>query len=167
MSYTFSRRTFLKTSAVLAVAAATSGLLSGCEYTDPDNPVSTKLGTSLEIMQTTGTLNSIKEETGVFNFTIKSDYGIPLLMDPDNFAVMVKNADGDLTYYSLHKGGVKILDGINYPTVADGEKVTLNIAAPNFPALAEGDVVVFKYIPVRSDANYSMSWQITKETVAE
>ena len=40
MSYTFSRRAFLKYSAATAVAVAGASLLGGCEYQDPKNPVS-------------------------------------------------------------------------------------------------------------------------------
>ena len=43
MSYTFSRRAFLKYSAATAVAVAGASLLGGCEYQDPQNPVSKKL----------------------------------------------------------------------------------------------------------------------------
>ena len=39
MSYTFSRRAFLKYSAATAVAVAGASLLGGCEYQDPQNPV--------------------------------------------------------------------------------------------------------------------------------
>ena len=39
MSYTFSRRAFLKYSATTAVAMAGASLLGGCEYQDPKNPV--------------------------------------------------------------------------------------------------------------------------------
>ena len=44
MSYTFSRRDFLKYSAMTAVAVAGAGLLTGCEIQDPNNPVIKKLG---------------------------------------------------------------------------------------------------------------------------
>ena len=47
MSYTFSRRDFLKYSALTAVAVAGAGLLTGCEIQDPNNPVCPrKLGLS-------------------------------------------------------------------------------------------------------------------------
>lgn len=39
MSYTFSRRDFLKYSALTVVAVAGAGMLSGCEIQDPNNPV--------------------------------------------------------------------------------------------------------------------------------
>ena len=39
MSYIFSRRDFLKYSALTAVAVAGAGLLTGCEVQDRNNPV--------------------------------------------------------------------------------------------------------------------------------
>ena len=47
MSYTFSRRAFLKYSATTAVAMAGAGLLGGCEFKDPNNPVSKELPSTL------------------------------------------------------------------------------------------------------------------------
>ena len=47
MSYTFSRRAFLKYSAATAVAVAGASLLGGCEYQDPNNPVSKALPSAI------------------------------------------------------------------------------------------------------------------------
>ena len=47
MSYTFSRRAFLKYSAATAVAVAGASLLGGCEYQDPNNPVSKELPSAI------------------------------------------------------------------------------------------------------------------------
>ena len=47
MSYTFSRRAFLKYSATTAVAMAGAGLLGGCEFKDPNNPVSKELPSTI------------------------------------------------------------------------------------------------------------------------
>lgn len=167
MSYVFSRRTFLKTSAVLAMAAATSGLLSGCEYTDPDNPVSTKLATTLEIAQTFGTLNSYDEATGVFNFTIESDYGIPLVLNPSHFTVKVVDAEGATVYNGANYGVTwNLLKGApDFPRLYEGESATLEIKALNFVGPEIGQTVVFQYRPANS--TYSMSWKLTKEAAGE
>lgn len=49
MSYTFSRRDFMKYSALTAVAVAGAGLLTGCEVQDPNNPSAKKLNAKLSI----------------------------------------------------------------------------------------------------------------------
>ena len=56
MSYTFSRRDFLKYSAMTAVAVAGAGLLTGCEIQDPNNPVIKKLGYGTTLGSTGGLL---------------------------------------------------------------------------------------------------------------
>ena len=82
MSYTFSRRDFLKYSAMTAVAVAGAGLLTGCEIQDPNNPVIKKLGYGTTLGTTGGLLKSVDTEgtDGVFTFTVKNNFDAPLLM---------------------------------------------------------------------------------------
>lgn len=64
MSYTFSRRAFLKYSAATAVAVAGASLLGGCEYQDPNNPVSKALPSAITSeLQVIGGLRGLKIET--------------------------------------------------------------------------------------------------------
>ena len=61
MSYTFSRRAFLKYSATTAVAMAGAGLLGGCEFKDPNNPVSKELPSTITSrLQVIASLNTMK-----------------------------------------------------------------------------------------------------------
>lgn len=63
MSYTFSRRAFLKYSAATAVAMVGAGLLNGCEYQDPKNPVCKTLpGALTSDLQVRAGLRSMKIE---------------------------------------------------------------------------------------------------------
>lgn len=97
MSYTFSRRDFLKYSAMTAVAVAGAGLLTGCEIQDPNNPVIKKLGYGTTLGTTGGLLKSVDTEgtTGVFTFTVKNNSDAPLRMTPnDIFTVKVLDATG-------------------------------------------------------------------------
>lgn len=98
MSYTFSRRDFLKYSAMTAVAVAGAGLLTGCEIQDPNNPVIKKLGYGTTLGTTGGLLKSVDTEgtTGVFTFTVKNNSDAPLRMTPnDIFTVKVLDAKGN------------------------------------------------------------------------
>ena len=98
MSYTFSRRDFLKYSAMTAVAVAGAGLLTGCEIQDPNNPVIKKLGYGTTLGTTGGLLKSVDTEgtTGVFTFTVKNNSDAPLPMDPnESFVVKVLDKDGN------------------------------------------------------------------------
>ena len=97
MSYTFSRRDFLKYSALTAVAVA--GLLTGCEIQDPNNPVIKKLGYGTTLGTTGGLLKSVDTEgtDGVFTFTVKNSSDAPLRMTPpiELFTVEVLDVKGN------------------------------------------------------------------------
>ena len=98
MSYTFSRRDFLKYSALTAVAVAGAGLLTGCEIQDPNNPVIKKLGYGTTLGTTGGLLKSVDTEgtDGVFTFTVKNNSDASLRMDPnESFVVKVLDKDGN------------------------------------------------------------------------
>lgn len=117
MSYTFSRRDFLKYSAMTAVAVAGAGLLTGCEIQDPNNPVIKKLGYGTTLGTTGGLLKSVDTEgtTGVFTFTVKNNSDAPLLMDPkESFVVKVLDKDGNSkwsNYFNLSIEAVLGEDG--------------------------------------------------------
>lgn len=99
MSYTFSRRDFLKYSALTAVAVAGAGLLTGCEIQDPNNPVIKKLGYGTTLGTTGGLLKSVNTEgtDGVFTFTVKNSSDASLRMTPpiELFTVEVLDAKGN------------------------------------------------------------------------
>ena len=114
MSYTFSRRDFLKYSAMTAVAVAGAGLLTGCEIQDPNNPVIKKLGYGTTLGTTGGLLKSVDTEgtTGVFTFTVKNNSDAPLRMTPnDIFTVKVLDATGKTKWSNYFKLSIKAVLG--------------------------------------------------------
>ena len=165
MSYTFSRRAFLKYSAATAVAVVGAGLLNGCEYQDPQNPVCKTLpGAITSKLQVKAGLRSMKIEGGICTLMvdIESARQNPIPLDPYRFSVAVKDAKDEPVYFSGNNGGVRILDAKD-PLIQQKKPVTINLAADNFPALDEGQTVVFKYSPIRDNSEFSMTWEITKE----
>ena len=165
MSYTFSRRAFLKYSAATAVAVAGASLLGGCEYQDPNNPVSKALPSAITSeLQVIGGLRSMKIEGGVctLEVDIESARANPIRLTTDCFSIAVKDAENNQRYFSLNNGGVKILDAENL-RIEKKKPITIHLAAANFPELQDGDTVLFQYIPIRSNSEYSMNWEITKE----
>lgn len=114
MSYTFSRRDFLKYSAMTAVAVAGAGLLTGCEIQDPNNPVIKKLGYGTTLGTTGGLLKSVNTEgtTGVFTFTVKNNSDAPLRMTPnDIFTVKVLDATGKTKWSNYFNLSIKAVLG--------------------------------------------------------
>ena len=175
MSYTFSRREFLKYSAATAVAMAGASLLGGCEYQDPNNPVSKKIGTYLDsALQLRAGLRDMKIEGGNCTLTvdIQSVRENPFKLYPSCFSVSVSgvdvDADGKTTtvqrYFSMNEGGVKFLNATSVLVSKKNPKVEgLKLVAPNFPDLQEGDTVLFQYIPESNMSSFSLNWEITKE----
>lgn len=170
MSYTFSRRAFLKYSAATAVAVAGASLLGGCEYQDPQNPVCKTLpGAIKSDLQVIAGLKSMKIEKGTctLEVDIESARANPIPLDPYRFSVAVKDVkDEQPVYFSDNYGGVRILDAKD-PLIQQKKPITLHLAAANFPELQDGDTVLFQYIPIRDNSEYSMNWEITKEVYDE
>ena len=166
MSYTFSRRAFLKYSATTAVAMAGAGLLGGCEFKDPNNQVSKELPSTLTSrLQVIASLNTMKiaDSTCTLEVEIQSARVNPVRLTADCFSVAVKDAEGNQRYLSLTHGGVQIKSAENlYLQKKKSTKVQL--AAIGFPKeLEEGDTVIFKFIPVRENSEMSLTWEISKE----
>ncbi len=169
MSYTFSRRAFLKYSAATAVAVAGASLLGGCEYQDPKNPVCKTLpGAIKSDLNVIAGLKSMKIEKGActLEVDIESARANPIPLESWRFSVAVKDAEDNPVYFSGNKGGVRILDAKN-SLIEQKKLVTLHLEATDFPELKDGQTVVFKYIPIRENSEYSMNWEITKKVYDE
>lgn len=172
MSYTFSRRDFLKYSAMTAVAVAGAGLLTGCEIQDPNNPVIKKLGYGTTLGTTGGLLKSVDTEgtDGVFTFTVKNNSDAPLLMTPnDIFTVKVLDAKGNRkwnNYFNLTIEAVPGEDG-NAPDILPelpartvGEyKVRVPLYASSPPTSEETLEFTFIPLPAKSP-ELRITWKI-------
>lgn len=172
MSYTFSRRDFLKYSAMTAVAVAGAGLLTGCEIQDPNNPVIKKLGYGTTLGTTGGLLESVDTEgtDGVFTFTVKNNSDAPLRMDPnESFVVKVLDKDGNSkwnNFFNLSIAAVPGEDGKvpdifpNLPPRTVGE---YKVHVPDYAGYAPGpeDILEFTYTPNPAKSpELRMTWKI-------
>ena len=169
MSYTFSRRAFLKYSAATAVAVAGASLLGGCEYQDPKNPVCKTLpGAITSDLRVIAGLKSMKIENGTctLEVDIESARANPIPLNPYRFSVAVKDVKDEPVYFSGNLGGVRILDAKG-PLIEQKKPVTIHLAADHFPTLEEGQTVVFKFMPISENSEYSMNWEITKKVYDE
>lgn len=169
MSYTFSRRAFLKYSAATAVAVAGASLLGGCEYQDPKNPVCKTLpGAIKSDLQVIAGLKSMKIENGTctLEVDIESARANPIRLTTDCFSIAVKDVKDEPVYFSGNNGGVRILDAKD-PLIQQKKPITIHLAAANFPELKDGQTVLFKYIPIRENPEFSMTWEITKKVYDE
>ena len=176
MSYTFSRRAFLKYSAATAVAVVGASLLGGCAYQDPRNPVCKTLpGAITSDLQLKAGLRSMKIENGTCTMTvdIQGSRSRSFMLNTNCFSVAVIGVDAEgktiRRYFSMNNNnGVKFLNATSMLINKNNPLVEgLQLVATNFPDLQDGDTVLFQYIPDSTMSNYSLNWEITKEVYEE
>lgn len=173
MSYTFSRRDFLKYSALTAVAVAGAGLLTGCEIQDPNNPVIKKLGYGTTLGTTGGLLKSVDTEgtDGVFTFTVKNNSDAPLRMTTpiELFTVEVLDAKGNRKWnnnFNLTIEAVPGEDGKVPDILTDLPARTVGeykVRVPDYARFAPNpeDTLEFTYIPLPAKSpELRMTWKI-------
>lgn len=173
MSYTFSRRDFLKYSALTAVAVAGAGLLTGCEIQDPNNPVIKKLGYGTTLGTTGGLLKSVDTEgtDGVFTFTVKNNSDAPLRMTTpiELFTVEVLDAKGNRKWNNNFNLTIEAVPGEDgkvpeilpqLPVRTVGE---YKVHVPDYAGHAPNpeDTLEFTYIPLPAKSpELRMTWKI-------
>lgn len=172
MSYTFSRRDFLKYSAMTAVAVAGAGLLTGCEIQDPNNPVIKKLGYGTTLGTTGGLLKSVDTEgtTGVFTFTVKNNSDAPLRMTPnDIFTVKVLDATGKTKWSNYFNLSIKAVLGEDgkapdiLPELPPRTVGEYKVHVPDYAGHAPNpeDTLEFIYIPnPAKSSELRITWKI-------
>lgn len=172
MSYTFSRRDFLKYSAMTAVAVAGAGLLTGCEIQDPNNPVIKKLGYGTTLGTTGGLLKSVDTEDtdGVFTFTVKNNSDAPLRMTPnDIFTVKVLDAKGNSKWSNRFTLTIEAVLGEDgkapdiLPELPPRTVGEYKVHVPDYAGYAPGpeDTLEFTYIPNPAKSpELRMTWKI-------
>ena len=172
MSYTFSRRDFLKYSAMTAVAVAGAGLLTGCEIQDPNNPVIKKLGYGTTLGTTGGLLKSVDTEgtDGVFTFTVKNNSDAPLPMTPnDIFTVKVLDAKGNRKWNNNFNLTIEAVPGKDgkvpdiFPNLPPRTVGEYKVHVPDYARFAPNseDTLEFTYIPLPAKSpELRMTWKI-------
>lgn len=172
MSYTFSRRDFLKYSAMTAVAVAGAGLLTGCEIQDPNNPVIKKLGYGTTLGTTGGLLKSVDTEgtDGVFTFTVKNNSDAPLRMTPnDIFTVKVLDAKGNRKWNNNFNLTIEAVLGEDgkapdiLPELPPRTVGEYKVHVPDYAGYAPGpeDTLEFTYIPLPAKSpELRITWKI-------
>ena len=176
MSYKFSRRDFLKYSALTAVAVAGAGMLSGCEIQDPNNPTY-EIGRPITLGNAKAQLTLANPDSvdGDFSIHIGNAGDQPLLVYPSSFNVKVLTTDEN-NKEIVHYTSASYADGITYeiqsdttnslPQIPKGGEVKLLVKAKNFSVPEHGTYTgVFQYIPVESQSELSMRWKKVVEDV--
>lgn len=155
-----SRRSFLKYTALTAVAVAGSSLLTGCSgYA----PVQHAPGTSNTVLKVVSTLDRVEYDevtnTTLFRLVVTNGRVNALEVTKANFAVM---ADGYLAYQN-NKLEVTSPDALSHQ-VKQGETVTYHVRAKWLNALTDGPVTLTFY-PDLQYSEFSANWELTADVL--
>ena len=160
MTGEFSRRSFLKYTALTAVAVAGSSLLTGCSgYA----PVQHAPGTSNTVLKVVSTLDRVEYDevtnTTLFRLVVTNGRVNALEVTKANFAV---KADGYLAYQN-NKLEVTSPDALSHQ-VKRGETVTYHVMAKGLNALTDGPVTLTFY-PDLQYSEFSANWELTADVL--
>ena len=160
MTGEFSRRSFLKYTALTAVAVAGSSLLTGCSgYA----PVQHAPGTSNTVLKVVSTLDRVEydEETNttLFRLVVTCGRKNALQLTKANFAV---KADGYLAYQN-DKLQVTSPDALSHQ-VKKGETVTYYVTAKGLNARTDGPVTLTFY-PDLEYSEFNANWELTADAL--
>ena len=160
MTGEFSRRSFLKYTALTAVAVAGSSLLTGCSgYA----PVQHAPGTSNTVLKVVSTLDRVEYDevtnTTLFRLVVTNGRVNALEVTKANFAV---KADGYLAYQN-NKLEVTSPDALSHQ-VKQGETVTYHVRAKWLNALTDGPVTLTFY-PDLQYSEFNANWDLAAEVL--
>ena len=160
MTGEFSRRSFLKYTALTAVAVAGSSLLTGCSgYA----PVQTTVPSSNTVLKVVSTLEQVtydkKTNITSFRLVVKNGRKNALDVTRANFAV---KADGYLAYQN-DKLQVTSPDALSHQ-VKKGETVTYYVTAKGLNARTDGPVTLTFY-PDLEYSEFNANWELTADAL--
>ena len=160
MTGEFSRRSFLKYTALTAVVVAGSSLLTGC---GGDAPVQHAPGTSNTVLKVVSTLERVEYDedtnTTLFRLVVTNGRVNALDVTKANFAV---KADRYLAYQNS-KLEVTSPDALSHQ-VKRGETITYNVMAKGLNALTDGPVTLTFY-PDLEYSEFNANWELDADVL--
>lgn len=169
MSFEFSRRNFMKYTAVAAVALAGASLFTGCKNSGDSYNLLKEGAGELTVLQVTAAMGKYDDKskkytapdiTGTtieFPMKITNNRTNPIYVTPNNFKVVVTSSDGK----TVKKYSVTIDDDLKDTNLKKGSSVSGKVTTVQQVALKEGDVVVLTYCPDLQYNEYSLNWKLT------
>ena len=176
MSFAFSRRSFLKYTAVAAVAVAGASLFTGCKVDTSDSynalrttpgeltvlQVTAAMGTYVEASKSYTGPDDVTGKTIVFPFKITNGRANPIYVNPNNFkATVLNDKDEVIAKYTAINGltlDATLCDTNLKKDAFVSGKVTLTLDA----ALEPGQSIVLTYCPDLQYNEYSLNWKTTR-----
>lgn len=175
MSFAFSRRSFLKYTAVAAVAVAGASLFTGCKIDTSDsyNALRTTPG-ELTVLQVTAAMGTYDEAsksytaphvngtTIAFPFKITNGRANPIYVTPNNFKATVLDAEGKVIAKYTASNGLTLDASLCDTNLKKDASVSGNVNLKLDAALEPGQSIVLTYCPDLQYNEYSLNWKTTR-----
>lgn len=181
MSYTFSRRDFMKYTALAAAAVAVSGSLTGCS--NPNQP-SGKIGETLSFGASDSifgfggssdkhTLTSVTYDLGVLTCDIQhKPVGDSFSCGKDRYAIIVDYENGDTKEFNSTSDGIEV-NGTGETAMDSGKTYPAQVTFKNID-FTDAKKVWFRYYPhytaIENKTDYMKdvraTWDITSVVIA-
>lgn len=175
MSFAFSRRSFLKYTAVAAVAVAGASLFTGCKIDTSDsyNVLLTTPG-ELTVLQVTAAMGTYVEasksytapdvtgKTIAFPFKITNGRANPIYVNPNNFKATVLDAEGKVIAKYTAINGLSLEPSLCDTNLKKDASVSGNVNLTLGAALEPGQSIVLTYCPDLQYNEYSLNWKTTR-----
>ena len=177
MSQSLSRRSFLKYTAVAAVAVAGASLFTGCKIDTSDsyNALRTTPG-ELTVLQVTAAMGTYVEAsksytapdvtgtTIAFPFKITNGRANPIYVNPNNFKATVLDAENKVIAKYTASNGLTLDASLCDTNLKKDASVSgnVNVKLPLDAALEPGQSVVLTYCPDLQYNEYSLNWKTTR-----
>ena len=157
MSLTFSRRSFLK---YTAVAVAGSSLFTGCSK-DDNKATRTEYG-KITVLQAQSTLSGATYDASkgelTFDFSVKCGRGNPMRVEKSCFSVEITSTDDS--------GNLRISEDLYNAQLKKDKTAEGTVTISGISSLGEKDVVTFLYQPdAYPYTEYGATWELTGEYI--
>lgn len=176
MSFAFSRRSFLKYTAVAAVAVAGASLFTGCKVDTSDSynalrttpgeltvlQVTAAMGTYVEASKSYTGPDDVTGKTIAFPFKITNGRANPIYVNPNNFKATVLNAKDEVIAKYTAINGLSLEPSLCDTNLKKDASVSGNVKLTLGAALEPGQSVVLTYCPDLQYNEYSLNWKTTR-----
>lgn len=177
MSFEFSRRNFMKYTAVAAVALAGASLFTGCKNSGDSYNLMCNGAGKLTVLQVTAEMGKYVEKDKKYTapaltgteitipMKITNGRTNPIYVNPTNFKAVVYNKENKvIKKCNYYNSGIKFDEKATlYETnLAKDSSVSGNIIVKLDAELTEGQYIVLTYCPDLQYNEYSLNWKLTK-----
>lgn len=173
MSFEFSRRNFMKYTAVAAVALAGASLFTGCKDSGDSYNLLKEGAGELTVLQVTAAMGNYDDKskkytapdiTGTtieFPMKITNNRTNPIYVNPTNFKAVVYNKDNKVIKKCNYFSGVTFDSNLYETNLTKGSSVSGKITVKLDAKLTEGQYIVLTYCPDLQYNEYSLNWKLT------